>query len=176
VGAGLVERHAHDTRKRRDRHRDVPSHARVRAVREVPDGQVRLRELGFREQAAPRADRRPAEGGRRLDVQDLDRQHVAAPRASDGDRPGQRMAAERTTPEHVVVCRGRGIVAVGGIARVEDHGIARIDLEPRRQRVVPGPVNDGPVEVMRRHSDLHGQAISFHTTMPVPDRHATAGM
>src|SRR4030095_3835218 len=118
----------------------------------------------------------PAEAGPRSATQERTRPRSAAPRASDGDRPGQRMAAERTTPEHVVVCRGWGIVAVGGIARVEDHGIARIDLEPRRQRVVPGPVNDGPVEVMRRHSDLHGQAISFHTTMPVPDRHATAGM
>ena len=107
VGSGLVEGHAHHPRKRGDRHGDVPSHARVRAVAEVPDGQMRLREVGLRQETSPRADRRPAERGGGLHVEDLDRQHVAASRAPDADRARQRMAAERAAREDVRVRGGR---------------------------------------------------------------------
>ena len=92
--------------------------------------------------------------------------------AAHGDRAGERMPAEGPAPQHVLVRRVLRVVEVGGVAGVEDDGVAGIDREPRGQRVVPLLVDLVVAEVVRRAA----HASSFHTTMPVPERHAMAGM
>src|SRR5437899_3695100 len=86
---------------------------------------------------APGSDRGPAEGRPRPDLHDLDHQHVAWPRAADPNGPRQRVAAERTPREDIGVRRGGPVVAVRGVARVEDDGVTRLDLESRHERVIP---------------------------------------
>ena len=81
------------------------------------------------------------------------------------------MAAERPAAQDVVVGRGLRVEAVGGVARLERDGVARLDLQPRRQRVVPLLVDLFVAELVSLHT-----ASSFHATMPVPERQAMAGM
>src|SRR5437879_3904114 len=171
VRSGLVERDAHHAGKRRERHRDVATHARVRAVAEIPDREVRLRELGLRHEAAARTDRGPAERGGGLHVEDLDREHVTALGAPDAHRPCQRVTAERAAAEDVGVRGRRRVVAVGRVARVEDHRVARIDREARRQRVVPLPVNRVAIEMMGGRHRVRALPSLRHL---VPDHHARA--
>ena len=66
----------------------MPSaHARVDMVGDVPDLQVRLREIRLGEQAAPRADRRPAEIGGGLHLEHLDHERVAGGGAAHAHGP-----------------------------------------------------------------------------------------
>src|SRR5467141_1353231 len=114
---------------------------------------------------------RPAEVRSRLHVEDLDHQRVAGARAADLHRTGERVAAERAAAQDVVVGRGLRVEAVGGVAGLEHDGIAGLDLQPGRQRVVPLLVDLVVAELVGLHA-----ASLLHATMPVPERQAMAGM
>ena len=146
-------------------------HPRVASVREVPDLQKGLGEVRLGQQATSGSDRRPAEIGAGLHVEDLDHERVTRLRAADLDGTGERVPAEWPASQHVFVGRGPGVETIGGVARLEDDGVAGVDFDPRCERVVPLLVNDIVVEMARLHA-----ASSFHATMPVPERQATAGM
>ena len=99
-------------------------------------------------------------------VVEPDDERIARMGAAHGDRAGERMPAERPAPQHVLVRRVLRVVQVGGVAGVEDDGVAGIDRQARGQRVVPLLVDLVVAEVVRRAA----HASSFHTTMPVPER------
>ena len=86
----------------------------------------------------------PPEGRRRFD--DVHDQDVSRPSAADGDRARERVALHGAARGRVPA-RGRGrVVAVRGVARVEDERVAGLRHQARWDRVVPFVVHDGGVE------------------------------
>src|SRR4030095_16111685 len=142
-----------------DGHRDLPPRmARELRVGDVPDLQIRLGEVRLREQAAARPDGGPAEWRARLHLENLDHQRVAGTRALQPHPPGQRVRAERSPVDDVLVGR-RGLVkAVGGVPGLEGNRVAGGDGEARRQGVVPLVVCLAAVEAM-----VHVRASSSRT-------------
>jgi hypothetical protein len=53
--------------------------------------------------------------------------------------------------QHVVSGGGLRVEAIGRVTRVEDDGVARVDLEAGRAAVVPVVVNGVGVEGVRLH-------------------------
>src|SRR5262249_60042839 len=106
-------------------------HASESSVRKIPDLQERLGEVRFRQEPPAGADRRPAEVGARLDVEDLDDQGVPGARVANLHGAGERMATERATAQDVLVGGRLRVEAVGGIASLEDDAVAGVDREPR---------------------------------------------
>src|SRR5262249_37866332 len=103
--------------------------------------------------------------------EDLDDQGVPGARVANLHGAGERMATERATAQDVLVGGRLRVEAVGGIASLEDDAVAGVDREPRLQRVVPLLMDHVVIEVVGLHP-----ASPFQATMPVPERHATAGM
>ena len=111
VPAGLVERDTHHAGERRERHHDrTVRHARGFLVRQIPDAEVRLREIFLGQEAASRAHLRPSEIEGRHDFDDLDEQRVADVRAFHLHGPGEGMALEHAL-EHVFLRRALRIRA-----------------------------------------------------------------
>src|SRR4030095_6082666 len=127
----------------------------------LPILQKRLVEIGLGQEPAPGADRGPAELGR-LHLEDLDDQHVARPRPAHPRRPGERVTPEGTARQHVGVRGGGTVVAVGRVPGIEDHRVARLDLEPRGQGVVPFVVH-----LLRVESMVHG-AVEYTRGITLP--------
>ena len=126
-------------------------------VGNVPDLKVRLGEIRLGEQAAPRADRRPAEIGGGLHLQHLDHQRVAGGGAAHAHGTRERVAAERPASEHVGMGGVLRVVAVGGIARVEGHRVTGVDLEAGLEGIVPLVVHLVRGETVRGG---HGRAVA----------------
>ena len=120
----------------------------MRAVGEVPDLEERLREVRLGQEPAPGADRCPAKVGGGLHVEDLDHEHVARLRAADAHGTRQWMPAKGPTVEHIGTGRRARVEAVGGVPRLEDHGVPGLDLEPGRDRIVPFIVDQIRVQLV----------------------------
>jgi len=110
----------------------------VAAVGEVPVDEERCRHDVPEESEArqDRAERPPL----RRDVDELDLEQIARPRALHEHRPGQRM--DRAGGQGGEVCFGRlrPEVAVGGVARLERDLLALVDLDDRRHVGMPAVV------------------------------------
>ena len=141
---------------------------RAKPAVEIPDVQERAGEVTLGQQAPARANRRPAEVERGSHVDDLDRpacRPARAPRTETGPVSGWPRNGPRRQDVGVRGCAR--VVVIGRIARVEDHGVAGIDRQPRRRgrcstRGAPADASSlCVVGMVRRHV--------------VPDHHAGAG-
>src|SRR5262249_46081571 len=148
-------------------HSDTGLELAVLAVAQVPDVQVRLREIVL-EQPEPGPERGVPELARD-EIEDLDLEDIAGLRAAHSHRAGQRMAPgglaslpvlaiqpRRLSPRHHV-CDGRikGVVAVARVLTLEHDGVAGVDLQSWLDTVVPDVVANAGVEMMDLAGDGH---------------------
>src|SRR5262249_34170439 len=67
------------------------------------------------------------------------------------DRAGERMNKGKIQGGEDFVWRLRSYLPRRGLQRLKNHRIARLDMYPRRKRVVPESMGLGVVEMMSRH-------------------------
>jgi hypothetical protein len=112
---------------------------RTRPLADLRDPQPRLAEL-VGKQAEAGNDRRPAPG-MRTQLEDLDGEHVAWLRTAHEHRTGHGVDPVEVQRGDIGGRRVGGELVAGSVGGLELHGLAGLDLERRRDRVVPGERN-----------------------------------
>ena len=131
VGLRLAGQHADRAHEGGDR----DAHARDLVGGGGDPVELPVDDVGIGEAVAEEAEARHDHGISvlvRLDVEQRDRQHVAAHRAFDEDRAGHRMHEVEVERGHVLGGRLQIEVAVEGVARLEDDDLPGLDMRHRR--------------------------------------------